>query len=63
VLGEALEREGRWARERAQRVGVEAGGDALVWGRFANANPPVLRTHAANARGDLRARQHHRLDL
>ena len=46
VLGEALEREGAgWARERAQRVGVEAGGDALVWGRLANANPPILRTH------------------
>ena len=46
VLGEALEREGAgWAREHAQRVGVEAGGDALVWGRLANANPPILRTH------------------
>src|SRR5262245_14580969 len=46
VLVEALEREGAgWARERAQRVGIEAGGDALSWGRLANANPPVLRTH------------------
>src|SRR5262249_61659618 len=45
VLGEALEREGAgWARERAQQVGVEAGGDALVWGRLANAKPPILRT-------------------
>ena len=45
-LGEALEREGAgWARERAQRLGVEAGGDALAWGRLANTNPPILRTH------------------
>ncbi len=45
-LGEALEREGAgWARERAQRLGVEAGSDALAWGRLANVNPPILRTH------------------
>ncbi len=46
VLGEAVEREGAsWARERLQRLGVEAGGEALTWGRLANANPPILRTH------------------
>src|SRR5262245_55395844 len=46
VLGEALEREGAgWARERLQQLGIEAGGDALTWGRLANANPPILRTH------------------
>jgi putative acyl-CoA dehydrogenase len=46
VLREALEREGAgWAREHLQRLGVEAGGDALTWGRLANANPPILRTH------------------
>ena len=46
VLGEALEREGAgWARERLQRLGVEAGGEALTWGRLANTNPPILRTH------------------
>ncbi len=46
VLGDALEREGAgWARERLQRLGVEAGGEAMVWGRLANANPPILRTH------------------
>src|SRR5262245_29840173 len=46
VLGEALEREGAgWARERLQRLGIEAGGDALTWGRLANTNPPILRTH------------------
>jgi putative acyl-CoA dehydrogenase len=46
VLGEALEREGAgWAQERLQRLGVEAGGEPLAWGRLANANPPILRTH------------------
>src|SRR5262244_3589204 len=46
VLVEALEREGAgWARERARRLGAEAGSEALVWGRLANANPPILRTH------------------
>ncbi len=46
VLGDAVEREGAaWARERLQRLGGEAGGEALAWGRLANANPPVLRTH------------------
>jgi putative acyl-CoA dehydrogenase len=46
VLGEALERErAGWARERLQRLGVEAGGEPLTWGRLANSNPPILRTH------------------
>jgi putative acyl-CoA dehydrogenase len=46
VLSGALEREGAaWARERAARVGAVAGGDAVEWGRAANAHPPVLRTH------------------
>ena len=35
-----------WADERASaRVGEIAGGEALEWGRQANENPPVLRTH------------------
>jgi putative acyl-CoA dehydrogenase len=46
VLVEALEREGAgWAREQAVRVGRIAGGDAMEWGRLANVNPPVLKTH------------------
>src|SRR5262249_60110544 len=46
ALAEGLEREGAgWARERAHRVGVEAGGDALARGRLAHTNPPLLRTH------------------
>ncbi len=46
VLTEAVEREGAgWARERLERLGVEAGGEPLVWGRLANAHPPILRTH------------------
>jgi putative acyl-CoA dehydrogenase len=46
VLGEALEREGGgWARDRLHALGMEAGGEAMTWGRLANANPPVLRTH------------------
>ncbi|HWP64819.1 MAG TPA: isovaleryl-CoA dehydrogenase [Candidatus Limnocylindria bacterium] len=46
VLTEALEREGGgWAREQAARVGTLAGGDAMEWGRLANANPPVLHSH------------------
>ncbi len=45
-LVEALEREGaEWAYERARTVGEIAGGEALEWGRQANENPPVLRTH------------------
>ena len=46
VLAEAVEREGAgWARERLGQLGVEAGGEAIAWGRLANANPPILRTH------------------
>src|SRR5262245_1879867 len=46
VLTEALAREGAgWARERAERLGSLAGGDALRWAVQANTNPPVLRTH------------------
>ena len=46
VLGEALEREGgAWAREQAAHVGRIAGGDAMEWGRLANVNPPVLKSH------------------
>ena len=46
VLVEALRREGAgWAEERVQRLGAIAGGEPLAWGRLANANPPVLRTH------------------
>jgi putative acyl-CoA dehydrogenase len=46
VLAAALEREGAaWAKDRAARVGVIAGGDAVEWGRLANEHPPVLRSH------------------
>jgi putative acyl-CoA dehydrogenase len=46
VLSAALEREGAgWAREQAVRVGTIAGGEAMEWGRLANANPPILRSH------------------
>jgi len=46
VLSEALEREGGgWVRAQAERVGKIAGGEAMEWGRLANANPPVLRSH------------------
>jgi len=46
VLGEALEREGAgWAREQLQRLGATLGGEPLTWGRLANTNPPILRTH------------------
>ncbi len=34
-----------WIAERARALGTIAGGDAIAWGRLANANPPVLRTH------------------
>jgi putative acyl-CoA dehydrogenase len=45
-LVEALRREGAgWAEEQASALGVLAGGDPLEWGRLANENPPVLRTH------------------
>jgi putative acyl-CoA dehydrogenase len=46
-LLEALEREGAgWARERASALGVLIGGEPQqLWGRQANENRPVLRTH------------------
>jgi putative acyl-CoA dehydrogenase len=46
-LVEALEREGGgWARERASALGLEIGGEPQqLWGRLANENRPVLRTH------------------
>src|SRR5216110_3912321 len=45
VLIEAVRREAAWADERVRRLGAIAGGEPLAWGRLANANPPVLRTH------------------
>jgi putative acyl-CoA dehydrogenase len=46
-LLEAVEREGAgWVRERASALGVLVGGEPQqVWGRLANENKPVLRTH------------------
>jgi putative acyl-CoA dehydrogenase len=46
-LVEALEREGGgWARGRASALGRIVGGDPQqLWGRLANENKPVLRTH------------------
>ncbi len=46
-LVEALEREGGgWARERAAELGRFVGGlPQQSWGRLANENKPVLRTH------------------
>ena len=34
-----------WAEAQVGAVGEIAGGEALEWGRQANENPPVLRTH------------------
>ena len=46
ALVEALEREGGgWAADRCRAVGAIAGGEAIEWGRQANENPPILRTH------------------
>jgi putative acyl-CoA dehydrogenase len=46
TLVEALEREGAgWAFERCRTLGEIAGGEAIEWGRQANENPPILRTH------------------
>jgi putative acyl-CoA dehydrogenase len=46
VLSAALEREGgAWARAQAERVGTIAGGEAMEWGRLANVNLPILRSH------------------
>jgi putative acyl-CoA dehydrogenase len=46
-LVEAVEREGAgWVRERASALGRFVGGDPQqLWGRLANENKPVLRTH------------------
>jgi putative acyl-CoA dehydrogenase len=46
-LVEALEREGGgWARERAAALGQFVGGiPQQYWGRMANENKPILRTH------------------
>jgi putative acyl-CoA dehydrogenase len=46
-LVEALEREGGgWVRERASALGLLIGGEPQQqWGRLANENKPVLRTH------------------
>ena len=46
-LVEALEREGGgWARERAAALGQFVGGmPQQYWGRLANENKPILRTH------------------
>jgi putative acyl-CoA dehydrogenase len=46
-LLEAVEREGAgWVRERAAELGTVIGGEPQqLWGRLANENKPVLRTH------------------
>ena len=45
-LVEAVRREGAaWAEERLSALGAAAGGEAAEWGRLANENPPILRTH------------------
>ncbi|MEA2450974.1 MAG: putative acyl-CoA dehydrogenase [Thermoleophilaceae bacterium] len=45
-LAEAARREGAaWAEDRLLEMGAEAGGDPIEWGRLANENPPVLRSH------------------
>ncbi len=46
-LVEATEREGAgWVRERASALGRFVGGEPQqLWGRLANENKPVLRTH------------------
>ncbi|AXE25085.1 isovaleryl-CoA dehydrogenase [Streptomyces globosus] len=47
ALLEAVDREGAdWALPEIHRLGVLAGSEqAAEWGRLANENPPVLRTH------------------
>ena len=55
-LVEALAREGGgWADERARAVGQFWGGEPQEWGRLANENPPILRTHDryGNRRDDV----------
>src|SRR5690348_5560342 len=45
-LVEATHREGAgWAEDRLIAMGEEAGGEPIEWGRLANENPPILRTH------------------
>jgi putative acyl-CoA dehydrogenase len=46
-LLEGVEREGAgWVRERASELGLFVGGEPQqLWGRLANENKPVLRTH------------------
>jgi putative acyl-CoA dehydrogenase len=45
-LVEAVHREGAaWAEDRLLKMGDEAGGDPIEWGRLANENPPTLKTH------------------
>jgi len=44
-LAEGLRRAAPWAEERVHALGVALGGDPLEWGRLANENPPVLRSH------------------
>jgi putative acyl-CoA dehydrogenase len=46
-LSEALDREGAgWVRARAVELGRVIGGEPqMLWGRLANENKPVLRTH------------------
>ncbi|MFT3839936.1 MAG: acyl-CoA dehydrogenase family protein [Myxococcaceae bacterium] len=45
-LLEGLKREGgAWILPKLTELGALAGGEAMAWGRLANDNPPVLRTH------------------
>ena len=45
-LVEATEREGgSWALERAAELGRLVGGEPMEWGRLANENEPILKTH------------------
>jgi putative acyl-CoA dehydrogenase len=46
ALQEAVRREGaEWAEPAIRELGETLGGEPLEWGRLANENPPVLRTH------------------
>src|SRR4051794_39925122 len=46
ALLDGLRREGAaWAEDRVREAGLLAAGEALEWGRLANASPPALRTH------------------
>ncbi len=44
-LAEGLARAAPWALDRAHALGRTLGGEPLEWGRLANENPPILRTH------------------